>query len=185
LETILAAEIMGHYRSYQIAESLRVPGDSDDAVLRAMSEAMRQELERIFRLLGLLYPHLDLHSVHFGLQSNNVTVYDNALEFLENVLNSQLRGVLVPLLDGKVSPQERAAIAERLVHAKVENREQAVAELVASDDPWLKSCGAYAIGTLGMISLQSELDKCLEHPDPLLRETARAAKLRLQAAAKP
>jgi AAA family ATP:ADP antiporter len=185
LETILAAEIMGHYRSYQIAESLRVPGDSDDAVLRAMSEAMRQELERIFRLLGLLYPHLDLHSVHFGLQSNNVTVYDNALEFLENVLNSQLRGVLVPLLDGKVSPRERAAIAERLVHAKVENREQAVAELVASDDPWLKSCGAYAIGTLGMISLQAELDKCLEHPDPLLRETARAAKLRLGAAAKP
>ncbi len=185
LETILAAEIMGHYRSYQIAESLRVPGDSDDAVLRAMSEAMRQELERIFRLLGLLYPHLDLHSVHFGLQSNNVTVYDNALEFLENVLNSQLRGVLVPLLDGKVSPRERAAIAERLVHAKVENREQAVAELVASDDPWLKSCGAYAIGTLGMISLQTELDKCLEHPDPLLRETARAAKLRLGTAAKP
>jgi AAA family ATP:ADP antiporter len=185
LETILAAEIMGHYRSYQIAESLRVLGESDDAVLRAMSEAMRQELERIFRLLGLLYPHLDLHSVHFGLQSNNVTVYDNALEFLENVLNSQLRGVLVPLLDGKVSPRERAAIAERLVHAKVENREQAVAELVASDDPWLKSCGAYAIGTLGMISLQIELDKCLEHPDPLLRETARAAKLRLAAAAKP
>ncbi|HXT26723.1 MAG TPA: Npt1/Npt2 family nucleotide transporter [Candidatus Eisenbacteria bacterium] len=185
LETILAAEIMGHYRSYQIAESLRVPGNSDDAVLRAMSEVMRQELERIFRLLGLLYPHLDLHSVHFGLQSNNMTVYDNALEFLENVLNSQLRGVLVPLLDGKVSPRERAAIAERLVHAKVENREQAVAELVASDDPWLKSCGAYAIGALEMISLQTELDKCLEHPDPLLRETARAAKLRLGAAAKP
>ena len=185
LETILAAEIMGHYRSYQIAESLRVPGDCDDAVLRAMSEAMRQELERIFRLLGLLYPHLDLHSVHFGLQSNNVTVYDHALEFLENVLNSQLRGVLVPLLDGKVSPRERAAIAERLVHAKLENREQAVAELIASDDPWLKSCGAYAIGTFGMISLQTELDKCLKHPDPLLRETARAAKLRLGAAAKP
>jgi hypothetical protein len=93
--------------------------------------------------------------------------------------------VLVPLLDGKVSPRERAAIAERLVHAKVQNREQAVAELVASDDPWLKSCGAYAIGTLGMVSLQTELDKCLEHPDPLLRETARAAKLRLGAAAKP
>jgi AAA family ATP:ADP antiporter len=183
LETILAAEIVGHYRSYQIAESLRVPGNPDEAVLQALGEAMRQELERIFRLLGLLYPHLDLHSVHFGLQSNNVTVYDNALEFLENILKSHLRGVLVPLLDGKVSPQERAAIAERLVHAKAENREQAVAELVASDDPWLKSCGAYAIGTFGMNSLQTELDKCLEHPDPLLRETARVAKLRLGTAA--
>jgi AAA family ATP:ADP antiporter len=183
LETVLAAEIMGHYRSYQILESLRIPADSDEPVMRALGESIQQELERIFRLLGLLYPRLDLHSAYFGLQSNNVTVYDNALEFLENVLKSQLRGMLVPLLDGKVSPKERAGIAERLVRAKVENREQAVAELVASDDPWLKSCGAYAIGTLGMKSLEVELNRCLEHPDPLLRETARAAKLRLDALA--
>jgi HEAT repeat protein len=181
LETVLAAEIMGHYRSYQILESFRIPASSDEPVLRALGESIQQELERIFRLLGLLYPHLDLHSVYFGLQSNNVNVYDNALEFLENVLKSQLRTMLVPLLDGKVSPKERAGIAERLVYAKVENREQAVAELVASDDPWLKSCGAYAIGTLGMKSLEVELTRCLEHPDPLLRETARAAKVRLEA----
>jgi AAA family ATP:ADP antiporter len=183
LETVLAAEIMGHYRSYQVLEALRTPENSGDSVMRALGESIQQELERIFRLLGLLYPHLDLHSVYFGLQSVNVTVYDNALEFLENVLKSQLRGMLVPLLDGKVSPKERAAIAERLVRAKVENREQAVAELVASDDPWLKSCGAYAIGALGIKSLEVELNRCLEHPDPLLRETARTAKLRLEALA--
>jgi ATP:ADP antiporter, AAA family len=183
LETVLAAEIMGHYRSYQILESLRTPENSDDPVMRAVGESIQQELERIFRLLGLLYPHLDLHSVYCGLQSANVTVYDNALEFLENVLKSELRGMLVPLLDGKVSPKERARIAERLVLAKVENREQAVAELVASDDPWLKSCGAYAIGTFGIKSLEVELKQCLVHPDPLLRETARAAKLRLDAIA--
>ena len=183
LETVLAAEIIGHYRSYQILESLRVPGDSDESAVRALGESIQQELARIFRLLGLLYPHLDLHSAHFGLQSNNVTVHDNALEFLENILKSQLRGMLVPLLDGKVSPKERAAIAERFVRTRVESREQAVAELVASDDPWLKSCGAYAIGNLGIQSLEMELDRCLEHPDPLLRETARAAKLRLEALA--
>jgi AAA family ATP:ADP antiporter len=180
LETVLAAEIMGHYRSYQILASLRGAGDVDEPVQRALGESIRQELERIFRLLGLLYPRLDLHSAYFGLQSTNPTVYDNALEFLENVLKSQLRGMLVPLLDGKVSLKDRAVIAERFVRAKVENREQAVAELVASDDPWLKSCGAYAIGTLGLLTLEGELNRCLEDPDPLLRETARAAKVRLQ-----
>jgi AAA family ATP:ADP antiporter len=183
VETVLAAEIMGHYRSYQILETLHIPGDSDEPVVRALHESMQQEMERIFRLLGLMYPNLDLHSVYFGLQSNNATVYDNALEFLENVLKSQLRAILVPLLDGKVSPKERAAIAERFVRARVEDREQAVAELMASDDPWLKSCGAYAIGTFAIKSLEAELSRCLEDPDPLLRETARAAKLRLEALA--
>jgi ATP:ADP antiporter, AAA family len=180
LETVLAAEIMGHYRSYQILESLHAPGNVDEPVLSALGESIRQELERIFRLLGLLYPRLDLHSAYFGLQSDNPTVYDNALEFLENVLKSQLRGTLLPLLDGKVSHKDRAVIAERFVRSKVESREQAVAELVASDDPWLKSCGAYAIGSLGLLTLEGELNRCLEHADPLLRETARAAKIRLQ-----
>ena len=46
----------------------------------------------------------------------------------------------------------------------------------------LKSCGAYAIGTLGLKSLAHELDTCMEHHDPLLREAARQAKLRLAGA---
>ena len=185
VESILAAEIIGHYRSYQIKEALGLAEDANEPVLQGLRDSMQQELERIFRLLGLLYPHLDLHSAYFGLQSKNANVYDNALEFLENVLKSQLRAILLPLLDGKVSSKERAVIGERFVKAKVDNREQAVAELLTSDDPWLKSCGAYAIGTFAITSLEEKLGECLEHPDPLLRETARAAKMRLQALATP
>src|SRR5438874_9210977 len=183
LETVLAAEILGHYRSYQILDKLSSLGDSQDPVARALTESMQQELERIFRLMGLLYPHLDVHSAYLGLQSKNVSVYDNALEFLDNVLKSQLREMLVPLLDGKVTVAERARLAQRLVRAKVENQEQAVAALVTSDDPWLRSCGAYAIGSFGLKSLEGELNRCLNDSDPLLRETARAAKLRLDALA--
>jgi ATP:ADP antiporter, AAA family len=179
LETVLAAEILGHYRTYQIMQALESPSASKDPVHSALHESLQQELERIFRLMSLLFPQLELHTVYLGLQSQSKTVHDNALEFLENVLKSQLRSVLVPLLDGRVSANERADLANRLVRAKIENREQAVAALVLCEDPWLKSCGAYAIGSLGMFALEKELDRCLEHQDPLLRETARAAKLRL------
>ena len=184
LETALAAEIIGHYRSYQILAKLSPVPDSQDPVARALDESMHQELERIFRLLGMLYPHVDVHSAYLGLQAKKVTVYDNALEFLDNVLKSQLRAMLVPLLDGRVSVAQRAATADRFVHAKVETQEQAVEALVGSDDPWLRSCGAYAIGALGMKSLEEELNRCLNDPDPLLRETARAAKQRLEQFAK-
>jgi ATP:ADP antiporter, AAA family len=179
LETALAGEIIGHYRSYQILAKLNATADTDP-VVRALSDSMQQELERIFRLLGLLYPHVDVHSAYLGLQTKRATVYDNALEFLDNVLKSQLRNMLVPLLDGRISVAQRAAIADRFVHIKIENQEQAVEVLVGSDDPWLRSCGAYAIGSLGLKSLEEELNRCLNDPDPLLRETARAAKQRLE-----
>jgi AAA family ATP:ADP antiporter len=186
LETVLAAEILGHYRSYQILATIGATTDGVAPLARAMKESIQQELERIFRLLNLLHPRLDLHSAYVGLQSTSVSVHDNALEFLDNVLKPQLRDMLVPLLDSKVTVAERAQLAQRLVHIKIENQEQAVAELVASQDPWLKSCGAYAIGSLGLKSLEEQLDRCLSESDPLLRETARAAKLRLEAiAAKP
>jgi len=181
LETVLAAEILGHYRSYQILEKLGTAERGEDPVARALTESMQQELERIFRLLGLLYPHLAVHSAYLGLQSKNVSVYDNALEFLDNVLKPQLREMLVPLLDGKVTVPERALLAQRLVRTKIENQEQAVAALVTSDNPWLRSCGAYAIGMFGMRSLEGELNRCLNDTDPLLREAARAAKQLLEA----
>jgi AAA family ATP:ADP antiporter len=179
LEAVLVAEILGHYRSYQILATIGATVHGVDPLERALKESMQQEVERIFRLLNLLYPHLDLHSAFVGLQSTSVSVHDNALEFLDNVLKSQLRDMLVPLLDSKITVAERAQIAHRLVRAGIGSQEEAVAELVASDDPWLKSCGAYAIGTLGITSLEYQLDLCLNESDPLLRETARAAKLRL------
>ena len=181
IEAVLAAEILGHYRSYQILGTLRESLPEDDAVLRAPRASMEQEVERIFRLLGLLYPRYDLHSAYFGLRSSDPAVHDNALEFLDNILRPQLRSVLVPLLDFGVSVSERIQLANRLVGAKVETREEAVAALLSSEEPWLKSCGAYAVGMLGLRQLELELDRCLEHADPLLRESARQAKLRLAA----
>jgi ATP:ADP antiporter, AAA family len=179
LETVLAVEILGHYRSYQILATVGAAPACDDPLVRALKESMQQELERIFRLLGLLHSHLDVDSAYVALQSTNLSVSDNAVELLDNVLKSQLRDMLVPLLDSKITVTERAQMAHRLVHAKIESLEQAVAILVGSEDPWLKSCGAYAIGTLGIKSLEGELNRCLNDSDPLLRETARTALLRL------
>jgi AAA family ATP:ADP antiporter len=180
LETVLAAEILGHYRSYQILDKLGT-ANGEDSIARALTESMQQELERIFRILGLLYPQLDIHSAHVGVQSKSAAVHDNALEFLDNVLTPRLREMLLPLLDSKVTVRERADRAQRLVHTNIENQEQAVAALVASEDPWLRSCGAYAVGAFGLRSLESQLNRCLNDSDPLLRETARTAKMRLDA----
>jgi ATP:ADP antiporter, AAA family len=183
LETALQAEIMGHYRSYQILGMLQETPDQDDLITRGLRESMRQEVERIFRLMSLMHPHLDLHSAYVGLQSKERTVHDNALEFLDNILGQEIRNLLVPLIDGEITLAERIRAANHVLHTDVVSKEKAVEALIKSDDPWLRACGAFAIGSLGLENLRQELQKCLEHPDPLLRETARQAQLRLAARA--
>ena len=133
---------------------LREQLKDDDPVIEAMRHSMEQELERIFRLMALLLPQAGLHDAYVGLRSSNPIVRANALEFLDNVLKPELRQVLVPLLDSQVTVEERIALANRLVGAPLETPEQAVATLLASEDPWLRSCAVYAIGALQLESLE-------------------------------
>jgi len=178
-ETLLVAEIVGHYRSYQIQHSLKETLNNDDTMFEVLQKSMKKELERIFQLIKFLYPHHDLHSAHYGIQSENPKARDNALEFLEHILKPELRNLLIPVLDPDVSFSKRIQLANRLVGSKIETPTEALLTLIDHPEPWLKSSAAYTIGILGLTSLESKLDECLENPDPLVRETARQAKKRL------
>ena len=56
--------------------------------------------------------------------------------------------------------------------------------LATSADPWLRSCAAYAIGVFEFQTLAPELDRWADSDDPLLRETARQARRKLDRARK-
>ena len=173
LETVLGAELIGHLRSYQVLGTLDAALDDDTTVLAPLRTAMEQELERVFRLLKLMHPHQDLHSAYVGVQSTNPVVHDNALEFLENILTPQLRELLVPLLDSQVPMEHRVALANRILGAGRPTETEAVRMLLQSDDPWLKSCGVYAVGALDLEELLPEVEALADTSDALLRETVK------------
>ena len=113
------------------------------------------------------------------MQSTNPVVHDNALEFLENVLPPQLHTLLVPLLDSAIATSARVELAHRVLGARPPSEAEAVKMLLQSDDPWLKSCGAYAVGALGLTELLPEVESLAASPDPLLRETVKQAKAKV------
>ena len=179
IEVLLAAEIAGHYRSYQVMGPLRSRLKEDDPVLEAMRHAMEQELERIFRLMALLFPATGLHDAYVGVRSSNPIVRANALEFLDSTLKPELRQVLVPLLDSTVTTEERVALADRFVGAPLETPEQAVETMLESEDVWLQSCGIYAIGALRLPGFDSTLVRFEASADNVVREAARSSRARL------
>jgi hypothetical protein len=179
IEVLLAAEIAGHYRSYQLIGPLQSRLKEDDPTLQAMHHAMEQELERIFRLMALILPATGLHDAYVGVRSSNPIVRANALEFLESTLKPELRQVLVPLLDSQVTTEERVALANRFVGAPLETPEQAVETMLGSEDSWLRSCGVYAVGALRLHSLERVVQEYEQSTDPVLREAVRSARERL------
>lgn len=175
IEMVLTAEVLGHYRSYQLLGSLSGPGVDHSPVAGALRTSMEQEVERIFRLLGLLWPDRDIHSAYVGVWSERASVRANAIEFLDNVLKPELRRLIIPLFDPQVHLADRVARANRLLGTVVESREQAIDALLRSDDPWLRSCGAYAAGALELRALQGRLEVLADDPLTLVSETARTA----------
>jgi AAA family ATP:ADP antiporter len=179
VELLLAAEIVGHYRSYQVLGPLQDRLRPGDPVLEAMGHSMEQELERIFRVMAILLPHAGLHDAYVGLRSSNPVIRGNAIEFLDNVLKPELRQVLVPLLDSSVTVAERIALANTLVGAPLDTPEQAVSTLLASEDSWLRSCAVYAIGAMQLESLEGVLDRFERDQDPAMQQTVQNARRRL------
>ena len=118
IETVLLAEIMGYYRSFQLLQ----PSKGEPA--KELRASMKKDLERIFRLMKLLSPDQALQKAYMGLQSKDPVTHANALEYLDNTLSPQLRSMLVPLIDSDVSDAERARLADRFLGMRIESPEE-------------------------------------------------------------
>lgn len=110
----LASELRTYYTTL---DALHMSGSSgilssqpqQDAELlrRSLKEKLNLAMERIFRLLGLIYTQHDLHRAYDGLLSADTSVRANSLEFLDNLLDPGDRQWLLPLVDDEVSIHDR------------------------------------------------------------------------------
>jgi AAA family ATP:ADP antiporter len=184
IESVLAAEIMGHYRSYQVLGTLGgALDDPANPIEHGLRESMEKEAERIFRLLKILYPQYDMHSAYVGLQSDDPVVHDNAVEFMDSVLPPEVRALIIPLFDRNVTDADRIEIANRMLGSALHDREEAIEVMAQSEDPWLRSCAAYAMGEMRLNRFAATLDQWATDADPLLRATAVDAREKLRHAA--
>lgn len=140
---------MGHYRSYQVLGTLGASLEDDaNPIAHGLKESIEKEAERVLRLLKILYPQYDMHSAYVGLQSNDLIVHDNAVEFLDSVLPPEVRAVVIPLFDREVAVATRIESANKMLGASLGDREEAIEVMALSQDPWLRSC-ATAIDARG------------------------------------
>jgi AAA family ATP:ADP antiporter len=181
VETVLASEIMHHYRSYQIMDQMELHRENQSFDV-PLQKSMHLELERIFRLLKMLYPKQDLRSAFVGLESGNKAHHDSALELIDNTLKPSIRRLLVPLVDSEISLAEKVELANRVLPSTIDSNDDALMALMDTHDPWLKSCAAHLIGVLELKQFKDTVDEWASDRDPVLREKAQTAQQRLAAA---
>lgn len=111
---------------------------------RALEEEKRASVERIFRLLGVVYTQQDIYGAYVGLTSGDKERRANAIEFLDNVLHRDVKRLVMPIVeDREPSGSGRPAAT----------RARAFEGIFAGRDTWLKACVRFAARADGLSDL--------------------------------
>ena len=93
-----------HFSNHE--EAVVEPGNVSEAkksLINLLERRLDGSLERIFRLLELRYPPEDIFTAYKGIQSEKAEVRMNAVDFLDNLLETRLKKVLIPILETSIS----------------------------------------------------------------------------------
>jgi AAA family ATP:ADP antiporter len=167
------AETQAYYEALALSRVVAPDGKKNGRRLlgRALKERLDQNLEIIFRLLGLQYPQKDMYSAYHALKGARAERRTAAIEFLDNMLHKNLKSIILPLLE-ESSTERLIDRASRLFGIQTRERKEALRMILDQPDVWLKVCALYQIGDERISDLADMCRKLSSDSDPLIRETA-------------
>jgi AAA family ATP:ADP antiporter len=107
-------------------------------LIQLLEARLDSNLERIFRLLGLKYPPTDVIDILENIQSPQPDLRQNALEYLDNLLEPNLKKVLIPIVETALLDSISVQALQNL-NIEVPNEQESFQSLLLSDDKELKS----------------------------------------------
>ncbi|MEE8577529.1 MAG: Npt1/Npt2 family nucleotide transporter, partial [candidate division Zixibacteria bacterium] len=173
VDKVLVSETRDYYEILNVLH-LHKMSTSDPAtelLQKALRERQEQNMERIFRLLGLSYPPEDIYSAYLGVISDKQSQKDSAVEFLDNLLSGDMKKYLIPIID-EISTEATVKRGRELFGTKLGSWEEALIFLMEGRDSWLRALAIYAAGKNPSEKLRQQIERAAADPDPVVRETA-------------
>ncbi len=160
---------------YTILQVLHIDGYPDtpqgDLLVRALEDKTDQNLERIFRLLGLRFPARDIYSAYLGIVSTRKDIRASAVEFLDNILKKDLKKYLFPIMDN-ITIDAKVQKGIELFGVSLRDVDESLEFLIKGSDSWLKSCAIYCTTKDSPETLRQLVVDSTRDPHPVVRETA-------------
>ena len=112
IEGLLLKESRKYFNRLGLHHNLfvRAKLPKDSVLSQAIEEKIVRTVDRIYRLLALIYPWKDVAAARWAIERGDNKARANALEYLDNILSGQLRQRVMPVLEdlpGEGSPRKR------------------------------------------------------------------------------
>jgi ATP/ADP translocase len=138
-------------------ESLKREARNTPAVgllMRTLKDRLERPVERLFRLLGLHYPPRDINAARRAVRRGTPRELANAIDFLDTILNQELKRFVLPLIDSMESPEQSGLM---LFGIRPAEPETVLREMIRHGDPWLRACAVAAAAELKLSRLAGEI----------------------------
>jgi AAA family ATP:ADP antiporter len=73
------------------------------SLITLLEKRLDDNLERIFKFLGLKYPPQEIETVYKGIKSEKMEIRMNSIEFLDNLLETNLKKILIPIIETSIA----------------------------------------------------------------------------------
>jgi HEAT repeat protein len=188
VKKLIDAELGRHYQLLAMMADLQtVAGDRRRDLLRDALEARAwRSLDGVFRLLAIVQPYKAIETIWGNLRSTSAVSRANAIEVLDNLLDSDEKRGLLPLVEAAGELQDDGPAAARALARlldrggelhRLERRapEQWLKLLLEGKDEWLVVCALFTVTELGLAHVNDAVEGHLAHKNPIVRETALSA----------
>lgn len=148
-----------HYNLFQ-KEGI-APGS---LVGKALQEKMRRALDRVYQLLGLIYPWKDIAAARWTLEHGDARSKASAAEYLDNMLSGNLRKRLIPIIED-VPLEEKVHRGNVFLKTRVRSAEGTLARLIYDEDPVVAATAIDLVREQKMWSLAGDIEEVLQFRD--------------------
>jgi len=164
LEGAIVRETSRYYNGLTLRQNLvqHVAGGGDTLVARAIDDALRQVLDRILRLLGLIYRVDDISAARQAIEHGPSRQRAAAVEYLDNLLGGVVRKRVMPILDD-APLAEKARHANAVLKSHPRDLDDTLAQLVHDDESAIAASAVHLVASRGMWALVDDLQFVATH----------------------
>ena len=138
--------------------------DNGSLLARTLTEKHARAMNRTFNLLGLIKAQGDVAAVRHTLKDPDVRVRSRAIEYLDNLLDGEVRKRVMLLLDD-MPIEERIRKGNVIYRTRTRDVEDTVAQLLHDEDQAIASAAILLVEERGLWSLADDLEHVLAHRD--------------------
>ena len=148
--------------------------DARKSLIVLLERRLDGGLERIFRLLGLKFPSDEISTAYKSFQSSKTDIRISSIEFLDNLLDTRLKRVLIPIFETTVLETiSKEALSNLNIH--IPNEIECYSMLLEGTDIKIKLAVLYLISVLKDEKYRTILKKHIINTNPKVRDFAQKA----------